>query len=145
MFFLEDEAVQFPFPGPILETMLTADEIHELLSIIDESGDPGSPNSGSQESNRSVCSTDERRRRRMISNRESARRSRWRKKQHLENLTNKANRLKMENRQLKSQFGMIMHHHLLVSGQNEQLRSESISLLTRLSDLYRILGTMHSQ
>ncbi|KAI4316589.1 hypothetical protein L6164_024558 [Bauhinia variegata] len=140
MFFFDEEEVQFPFPCPI-----TADEIQELLSFIDQSGDPASPNSGSQDSNRSVYSMDERRRGRKISNRESARRSRWRKKQRLENLTNKANQLKMENRELKYRLGMTMHCHLKVSGQNEQLRSEAISLMTRLSDLCRIIGTVHSQ
>ena len=137
-----EESVQFPFP--VLETMLSAGEIEELMSLI-QAEDPASSSSGSQGSSRAVYSVDERKRRRMISNRESARRSRWRKKRHLEDLTKQVIRLKTENRELKSRFAMLMHQLILVSGENDRLRSESITLLARLSDLYRFLSTMHSQ
>ena len=140
--FPHEESVQFPFP--VLETMLSAGEIEELMSLI-QAEDPASSSSGSQGSSRAVYSVDERKMRRMISNRESARRSRWRKKRHLEDLTTQVIGLKTENRELKTRFAMLMHQLILVSGENDQLRSESITLLARLSDLYRFLSTMHSQ
>lgn len=136
--FFDEEAVRF-------ETMLTPGEIEELFSLINQPVDQDSPISGSQGSNRAVYSTHERKLRRMQSNRESARRSRWRKKRNLENLTNQLNRLKAENRELKNRLGLTMHHHLLLSLENERLRSESVTLMAELSDLHRILGTMLSQ
>ncbi|KAK7291042.1 hypothetical protein RIF29_05903 [Crotalaria pallida] len=144
MFFMDDEAVRFSCSS-VLETMLTPEDIEELFSLINQPSDPTSPTSGSQGSNRVVYSTTERKIRRMQSNRESARRSRWRKKRHLENITNQVNRLKAQNRELKNRLGLTMHHHLLLSVENESLRSESVALMAKLSDLYRILGTMLSQ
>ncbi|CAL0323728.1 unnamed protein product [Lupinus luteus] len=141
MFFDAKEAVRFSCP-PVLETILTLGEIEELFSLINESGDPESPSSGSQGSNRAVYSTQERKIRRMQSNRESARRSRWRKKQHVDNMRNQMNRLKAENRELKNRLGFTMHHNLLISIENESLRSESLALMTKLSDLIVILDTM---
>jgi len=122
---------------PVLQTMFTPAEIEELFSLVNE---PPSPESGSQGSNRAVRSTHERKLRRMQSNRESARRSRWRKKRHLENLTNQQNRFRMENRELKNRLFLTMHQNLLLSVENERLRSESLTLMATLSNLYQILG-----
>lgn len=131
----EEDPVQSP--SPVLESLLTPSDIQELLSIF-QSEDPASPNSGSQgSSNRAVYSIDERKSRRKISNRESARRSRWRKKWHLDNLKNQVNRLKIENRELKTRLAMAMHQNILVSTENDRLNSESLTLLARLSNLYR--------
>ncbi|XP_027368145.1 basic leucine zipper 4-like [Abrus precatorius] len=141
MFFHEEEAVQsscFPF----LETPFTPSDIEELLSFINQPVEPASPGSGSQGSNRAVYSTHERKLRRMQSNRESARRSRWRKKRHLENLTNQVNRLRIENRELKNRLCVTMHNNLLLAVENERLRCESVTLGSKLSDLYQILGTV---
>lgn len=137
----------FPVPvrftcHPVHETMLTQSEIEELFSLINQPVDPSSPGSGSQGSNRAVYSTRERKIRRMQSNRESARRSRWRKKRHIENLNNDVNRLKMENRELKNRLGLTMQYNLILSAENERLRSESVTLLATLLDLYRTLETI---
>ncbi|TKY57916.1 Ocs element-binding factor 1 [Spatholobus suberectus] len=141
MFFHEGEAVRSSC-FPVLESMFTPSEIEELFSLVNE---PASPGSGSHGSNRAVRSTHERKLRRMQSNRESARRSRWRKKRHLENLTNQVNQLRMENRELKNRLYLTVHQNLLLSVENDHLRSESVALMARLSDLYQILGTMISQ
>ncbi|KAG4934296.1 bZIP transcription factor 44 [Glycine soja] len=141
MFFHEEaEAVHSSY-FPVLETMFTPSEIEELFSLVNEPASPGL-GSGSQGSNREVRSMHERKLRRMQSNRESARRSRWRKKRHLENLTNQLNRLRTENQEYKNRLFLTMHQNLLLSVQNERLRSESVTLMARLSDLYQILGTM---
>ncbi|OIV97675.1 hypothetical protein TanjilG_12433 [Lupinus angustifolius] len=123
--------------------MLSESEIHDLFSLINQwEEDPSSVSHGS---NRAVYSTEERKMRRMHSNRESARRSRCRKKRHLENITREANRLRIQNRELKNRLSSTMHHHLFLSLQNEKLKSESIDLMSKLLDLYQILGTMLSQ
>lgn len=147
MFFSEEEDVQFQYP--VFETGLTTTEMEELLSLF-QPGNSGSPNSGSEEyshlrSDRAIYSVDERKYRRMLSNRESARRSRWRKKRHLENLTSQVNRLRLENRNLKNRLGLVAHQCHVAWTENDGLRSESLALWARLSDLCRILQTMHSQ
>ncbi|XP_061367652.1 basic leucine zipper 4-like [Gastrolobium bilobum] len=142
MFFHDNEEVKL---SCLLETMFPPGEVEELFTLIHEPEDPASPGSGSQGSNRAVYSTHERKLRRMKSNRESARRSRWRKKRHLDNLTNQVNRFRTENQELKNRLCLTVHHHFLLSVENERLRSESMTLRSKLSDLYRILGTMLSQ
>ncbi|CAI9111240.1 OLC1v1011417C1 [Oldenlandia corymbosa var. corymbosa] len=82
---------------------------------------------------------DERKRRRMLSNRESARRSRMRKQKHLENLRNQVNRLKVGNRELMNRLRVVTHHFDLVRSDNERLRSESIILRRRLWDMRQVL------
>ncbi|XP_039055338.1 basic leucine zipper 4-like [Hibiscus syriacus] len=131
--FLAEEAVQFPLPVP--ETGFSPEELRELLSFF-ESEEPISLNSGSESSSRVVYSPDERKQRRKISNRESARRSRLRKKRHLENLTDQVNRLNVENRQLKNRLSLVINQYHVVWVENEVLRSESEALWAKLMDLY---------
>nr|QEO19226.1 putative bZIP transcription factor 2-like isoform X1 [Cymbidium ensifolium] len=78
---------------------------------------------------------EERRLRRMISNRLSARRSRMRKQRHLENLRTHLNRLKSENRDLSNRIGAVVHYSLLLRGENDRLQSESVSLYNRLAEI----------
>ncbi|KAL5777561.1 hypothetical protein ACOSP7_010487 [Xanthoceras sorbifolium] len=140
MFFSEEE-VQYQLP--VLETgelNLTTNEIEELLSMFQTGDSSVSPNSGSEGSNRAVYSVDERKKRRMLSNRESARRSRWRKKRHLENLTEEVNRLRVENRELKKQYSSILNNCHLVWRENELLTSEYVALWARLSNLSQFLS-----
>lgn len=138
---------QFPvFEG----TGFTTDELQELLSLdLIQSGDSVSvsPNSCSEGSSRAVYTDNERKLRRMQSNRESARRSRWRKKRHLENLKDQVDRYRTENDELKNRLGSALHHCHVVRRHNELLTSESIALRARLSDLSMIISwiTMQSQ
>jgi hypothetical protein len=140
MLFQTEEAVQLP----VLETTLSESEIQYLLSLVNQSDDPTSPSSGSISSNRAVYSMKERKLRRMQSNRESAQRSRYKKKKHLENVANRLNRLRIENQELKNQLAFTMHHHLLLSLENDQLISESVALLATLSNLCAILSNSTS-
>ncbi|XP_021285085.1 basic leucine zipper 4 [Herrania umbratica] len=140
--FVTEEAVQFQLP--VHETGFTPEEVEELLSYL-ESDEPVSPNSGSEGSSRAIYSADERKQRRMISNRESARRSRWRKKRHLENVTEEVNRLNIENQQLKNRLSVAINQCYVVWRENEQLRSESVALWAKLLDLYWTLAAMQSQ
>ncbi|KAK4745645.1 hypothetical protein SAY87_011957 [Trapa incisa] len=112
----------------------TLNDLQELLSFLNSA--TTGPNSGS---------VDERKRRRMISNRESARRSRWRKKRHLEELTEQMNRFTAENRELKNQLSQVVNQCHLVRMENQRLRSECADLKTRLSRLYGTLKLQQQQ
>nr|POE50882.1 hypothetical protein CFP56_35775 [Quercus suber] len=83
--FFFQEPVQFQCPVPE-ETSFTLDELQEILSRLESGGDSVSLslNSCSKGSSQAVYNDNERRLRCMISNRESARRSRWRKKKHID-------------------------------------------------------------
>ncbi|XP_054825710.1 basic leucine zipper 4 [Prosopis cineraria] len=82
---------------------------------------------------------EDRKRRRMISNRESARRSRMRKQRHLENLRNEVNRFRMENRDLKNRMQFLLHLTNRARTENEWLRSERIMLRQKLLTLTQYL------
>ncbi|XP_022752619.1 basic leucine zipper 4-like [Durio zibethinus] len=138
MFFAEEEV---QVQSPVSETCFTPEELEELLSFI-ESDQPVSPNSGSEGSSRALYSVDERKQRRMISNRESAKRSRCRKKMYLENLTDEVNQLNIENQQLRNGLSLLVNHCHVVWRENEQLRSESVALWAKLLDLYWTLAAM---
>ncbi|CAL5197817.1 unnamed protein product [Lathyrus oleraceus] len=82
---------------------------------------------------------DERKRRRMLSNRESARRSRMRKQRHVENLRNQLNKCRIENRELKNRLQFIVFHYNRIRTENEWLRSERTVLNQRINNYTQIL------
>ncbi|XP_038996800.1 bZIP transcription factor 11-like [Hibiscus syriacus] len=118
-----------------------------------QSIDPEGPGSGSDETNQNRTNSNsildepnqalsvikERKRRRMISNRESARRSRMRKQKHLENLRNQVNRLRVENRELNNRLRLVLYYCHTVRTDNDRLRSEYSLLGQKLSDIRQIL------
>ncbi|PIA57038.1 hypothetical protein AQUCO_00600040v1 [Aquilegia coerulea] len=121
-------------------------ETHEeLMSLFQHpvnqhSNNSTNSNSGSDElTTRPEPVLDDRKTRRMISNRESARRSRMRKQRHLEDLRNQVNRLRLDNRELANRLELINHHCHILKRDNDQLCSESTILRQRLSDIRRIL------
>ncbi|KAK6287724.1 hypothetical protein POUND7_013903 [Theobroma cacao] len=75
----------------------------------------------------------------MISNRESARRSRMRKQKHLENLRNQVNRLRIENRELTNRLRFVLYHCHRVRTDNDRLRSEYSMLQQKFWDIRQIL------
>jgi hypothetical protein len=82
---------------------------------------------------------DERKRRRMISNRESARRSRMRKQRHVENLRNQLNKCRLENREMKNRLQFILYHLNRIRTENEWLRSERTVLNQKINNYTQIL------
>ncbi|KAK8956602.1 Light-inducible protein CPRF2 [Platanthera zijinensis] len=82
---------------------------------------------------------DDRRIRRMISNRESARRSRMRKQRHLEDLRSRVSRLRLENCSLADRIASVSGSCIFIRRENEKLRSEFSSLRQRISQIHRVL------
>ncbi|CAA0822465.1 basic leucine-zipper 42 [Striga hermonthica] len=78
---------------------------------------------------------DERKRRRMISNRESARRSRMRKQRHLDELWAHLVRLKNENRGLADRLRGLGETHERVVQENDFLKEEASDLRGMVRDL----------
>ncbi|XP_026662979.2 basic leucine zipper 8-like [Phoenix dactylifera] len=91
---------------------------------------------GPEEPDRAALSlAEERRRRRKISNRESARRSRMRKQRHLEELRSLGAQLRSENRSLADRLVATVDRCLIFRHENNRLLAESAALRRRLSDL----------
>ncbi|XP_061338954.1 bZIP transcription factor 53-like [Gastrolobium bilobum] len=111
------------------------------LAFKPNSPKPVTSSSGSDDPNKTHVASvmDERRRRRMISNRESARRSRMRKQKHLENLRNQVNLVRIENRELSNGLQFLLHHCDRVRTENDWLRSERTRLRQKLSNISQIL------
>ncbi|KAE8705390.1 Basic leucine zipper 43 [Hibiscus syriacus] len=82
-----------------------------------------------------VSIVDERRQRRMISNRESARRSRMRKQKHLDELWSQVIRLRNENQSLIHKLNHVSECHDLVLQENSRLKEEASDLRQTLTGL----------
>ncbi|XP_050363807.1 bZIP transcription factor 11-like [Argentina anserina] len=95
-------------------------------------------NSGSEGDLQHVM--DQRKRKRMQSNRESARRSRMRKQQHLDELTAQVTQLRKENGQILTSINITTQHYMNVEADNSVLRAQMTELSHRLESLTEILN-----
>ncbi|CAA2999269.1 basic leucine zipper 43-like [Olea europaea subsp. europaea] len=77
----------------------------------------------------------ERKQRRMISNRESARRSRMRKQRHLDELWSLVGRLRAENHQLIDKLNQVSESHDQAIQENAQLKEETSELRQIITDM----------
>lgn len=77
----------------------------------------------------------ERKQRRMISNRESARRSRMRKQRHLDELWSQVVWLRNENHQLIDKLNHVTENHDRVLQENVQLKEETSELRQMVTDM----------
>ncbi|KAK8937068.1 Light-inducible protein CPRF2 [Platanthera zijinensis] len=111
---------------PLSQVFLSADPL-----AVEPKPEPSVPLSTSIE--------EDRRLRRMISNRESARRSRMRKQQHLEELTAELNLLKSVNRDLSNRLWTVNQHTHIFRRDSFRLRADSTALRRRLKEIRRIL------
>lgn len=100
-------------------------------------------NSGSEE-DLQVSMLDERKRKRMQSNRESARRSRMRKQKHLDDLIGQVAQLKKENSNILSNINLTSQQYANVEAENSVLRAQMMELSQRLQSLNEILSYINS-
>ncbi|KAG6426823.1 hypothetical protein SASPL_111057 [Salvia splendens] len=82
---------------------------------------------------------DERKRKRKLSNRESARRSRMKKQQRLDELNGEEGRIKEENKKLIQMIDATTNLHLDVASNNNVLRAQISELTDRLKSLNSVL------
>ncbi|KAL2892731.1 bZIP transcription factor 44 [Bienertia sinuspersici] len=87
---------------------------------------------------------DERKRKRMESNRESARRSRMRKQKHLDDLMAQADQIKKENTQILQTINITTQQFVNVEAENSVLKAQMNELSQRLQSLNDILDYMNT-
>ncbi|KAJ4964621.1 hypothetical protein NE237_016470 [Protea cynaroides] len=102
------------------------------------SGSTQLPNSGSEGDLQLVI--DQRKRKRMLSNRESARRSRMRKQKHLDELMAQIAQLRKENNEILTSMNVTTQHYLNIEAQNSVLRAQMGELNNRLQSLNEIIN-----
>ncbi|KAI9128197.1 hypothetical protein K1719_001190 [Acacia pycnantha] len=98
-------------------------------------------NSGSEEDLQVLM--DQRKRKRMVSNRESARRSRMRKQKHLDDLVAQVAQLRKENQQILTSVNLTTEQYLSVESDNSVLRAQASELSHRLDSLNEIIDYLN--
>lgn len=88
---------------------------------------------------------DERKRKRMLSNRESAKRSRMKKQQHLDDLVNKIAQFNVENDQILKQVNLATAKHSRLDAENTVMRTQVMELTRRLRWLNSILKQVEAE
>lgn len=88
--------------------------------------------------------TDQRKRKRMQSNRESARRSRMRKQKHLDDLTDQINQIKKDNTQILTTINVTTQQFIQVEAENSVIRAQMSELSQRLDYLNEIINIMNT-
>ncbi|KAJ7955430.1 BZIP transcription factor [Quillaja saponaria] len=106
------------------------------------SGSSTLQNSGSEGDQKHVM--DQRKRKRMVSNRESARRSRIRKQNHLDDLISQVGQLKKENNEILSSMGITTQLCLSIEAENSILGAQMAELNNRLQSLNEIIDYINS-
>ncbi|WOL17526.1 bZIP transcription factor 11-like [Canna indica] len=105
---------------------------------------PGGTSSGSS----SLVSEEElqalKKQKRMISNRESARRSRMRKQKKLDDLAAQVGQLRKENGHILRSLSFITQQYFAVEAENSVLRTQMMELGSRLQSLGEILHCLNS-
>ncbi|GFY98663.1 hypothetical protein Acr_13g0000640 [Actinidia rufa] len=95
--------------------------------------------SAGSDGNPCYAGVDERKRKRMISNRESARRSRMRKQQHVEGLTGQVTQLENEKKFMEDKINSVSSMYIGLVSQNNVLRAQLAELTDRLISLNSVL------
>ncbi|KAJ8766417.1 hypothetical protein K2173_022476 [Erythroxylum novogranatense] len=98
--------------------------------------------SGSEaEAEASYATIDEKKRRRMISNRESARRSRMKRQKHMEDLIREKAALEKKLGEDHQNYSAVWQQHVVLVSENEVLKEEKLKLDSHLKCLNQILST----
>lgn len=80
----------------------------------------------------------------MLSNRESARRSRMRKQKHLDDLMAQVSYLRQENNQILAALDITAQHYLGVEAENSALRTRVMELASRLQSLDGVIHCVNA-
>ncbi|XP_010503643.1 PREDICTED: bZIP transcription factor 11-like [Camelina sativa] len=132
---------------PAFETGFTPWDISHLFSVFDSSLDPiqspahdfASVNRTSSDVAPTEENTHERKKKRKLSNRESAKRSREKKQKHLEEMSIQLNQLKTQNHELTNQLRYVSYHCQRTNTENERLRLENRILQDKLLNIRQVL------
>ena len=116
---------------PNFDYAFTPNEIDELFSYFQPEPSSMQSISTSTLAKQGYTVVEEKKRKRRVSNQESAKRSRFRKKQHLENINIEVNRYKVENRELKNRVGMLTQKCHLIENESNRLFMRIHSLATK--------------
>ncbi|XP_059284434.1 bZIP transcription factor 11-like [Lycium ferocissimum] len=95
-------------------------------------------------SSKSEDLVNERKRKRMESNRESARRSRLRKQKHLDDLMGQVEQLKEENSKILTSINVTTQNYATVEAHNSVLRAQMMELNQRLHSLNDIVNNINA-
>ncbi|KAK8635727.1 hypothetical protein V6N13_004450 [Hibiscus sabdariffa] len=120
------------FSNP-LHNLYIPPQLHEIISP--HSSCINSNSTSDEADEQQLCVINERKQRRMISNRESARRSRMRKQRHLDELWSQVVWLRNENHQLIDKLNHVSESHDKVVQENAQLKEEASQLRQLFSDM----------
>lgn len=93
----------------------------------------------SSESDQRYAMMDEKKRKRMISNRESARRSRMKKQKQMQDLTDEISRLEVANNNVVSKIDEITEKYTVCGAENNVLRAQAMELTERLRLLSSVI------
>ncbi|KAF5192324.1 bZIP transcription factor [Thalictrum thalictroides] len=93
----------------------------------------------SSDSEKDYLMVDDKKKRRMVSNRESARRSRMRKQNHLDELLTQVAHLQKENNEIVQHIDSTTECYLQVDTDNNVLRAQMMELTDRLQSLNSVL------
>lgn len=91
-----------------------------------------------------AAAIDQKKQKRMLSNRESARRSRMRKQKHLDDLSAQLSQLRHDNGQLLQALSLATQRFLGVEAENSVLRTQMMELSSRLHSLNEILHFLNA-
>ncbi|KAJ4912119.1 basic leucine-zipper 3 [Raphanus sativus] len=107
---------------------------------------PASNNSTtSDEATEDIFVINERKQRRMVSNRESARRSRMRKQRHLDELLSQVAWLRSENQQLLDKLNQASDSNNLAIQENLSLKEENLELRQVITSMKKLKGSTSIQ
>lgn len=100
-----------------------------------------SASSSASEDDQRYAGMDEKKRKRMISNRESARRSRMKKQKLLQDLTGEVSRLQAANKNIATKIEETTERYAICAAQNNVLRAQTMELADRLRYLNDVLNS----